>query len=98
MLLLQFCSDMGGRLANGRVPGNSGSAATSYGVIPGRATAPSVVDYFIHPAGYLPQVRALHAVLNQGGQGAWNGDEISKLCFGGYTGCATTERYEISKK
>ena len=56
-LLLQFCCDLGARIANGRVPGDMGGTRTSYGV---RGTANSVVDYAIVPAGYLPQVRALH--------------------------------------
>ncbi len=56
-LLLQFCRDMGARIVNGRVAGDEAGATTSYGV---QRTARSVVDYFILPASYLTQVRAMH--------------------------------------
>lgn len=54
--LLQFCSDVGARIANGRVAGDLAGAVTSVGVSrAGRA----VVDYLLLPAAHLPQVREL---------------------------------------
>ena len=54
--LLQFCGDVGALIANGRVAGDSQGAVTSIGV---SRTGSAVVDYFILPAGHLPQVRTL---------------------------------------
>ena len=58
-LLLQFCRDMGARLANGRVDGDRQGAATSFGTGAARGKASSVVDYFIVPASYLSEVRGM---------------------------------------
>ena len=60
-LLLQFCRDMGARIANGRVAGDRPAAPTSYGTArqTHQGDAKSVVDYFLIPAGFLPEVREL---------------------------------------
>ena len=53
---LDFCCSSTARICNGRVPGNSGAMATSFGV---RGTAQSVVDYFVVAARLLPLVLRL---------------------------------------
>ena len=60
-LLLQFCKDMCARIVNGRAPGSTAGARTSVGVgaVGAAGSSRSVVDYFIVPAAFLPQVREL---------------------------------------
>lgn len=54
--LLEFCRSSSARICNGRIAGNSGAEATSFGV-GGRAQ--SVVDYFVASASLLPLVSGL---------------------------------------
>ena len=59
--LLEFCRGSSARLCNGRVPGGSSGAATSFGV---GGAAQSVVDYFVASANLLPLLTRLEVLPN----------------------------------